>query len=250
MQKRKNWDRQELVIAFGLYCHMSFGKMHSRNPDIIKVAKLIDRTPSALAMKLTNIASLDPEIISTGRKGLSGASNADKKMWDEMHENWDDFALESSNALNQLLSVQPADLPDTDNYIGNTRTTNVEVRIGQNFFRKSVLSAYNDTCCISGLSIPKLLVASHIVPWRVDASNRLNPSNGLCLSMLHDKAFDIGMIAIQNDMTVITSKTITSQDSFFKAAIKSYEGKRIAHPDKFQPNLDFLEYHRENIFQP
>ena len=69
MGKRIKWSRDELLIAFGLYCQMPFGKMHSRNPDIIKVAEFVGRTPSALAMKLTNIASLDSEITSTGRKG-------------------------------------------------------------------------------------------------------------------------------------------------------------------------------------
>ncbi len=248
MNKRRNWNRQELLVAFGFYCQIPFRKLHSRNPDIIKASELIDRTPSALAMKLTNIASFDPVMISTGRKGLAGASNADKKMWEEMHSNWEAFAIESSDAWNRLLSDDTVLLPATEHYVGNTKTTKVEARIGQNFFRKSVLSAYNNTCCISGLSIPKLLVASHIVPWRVDAPNRLNPKNGLCLSMLHDKAFDIGIITIQDDMTVMTSKTITSLDSFYENTIKIYEGKEIALPDKFQPNLDFLEYHRKNIF--
>ncbi len=183
-----------------------------------------------------------------GRKGLSGASNADKKMWEEMRSNWEDFTIEASKALNQALTDETGDLPDTENYVGETRAVKVKVRIGQNFFRKSVLSSYNNTCCISGLSIPKLLVASHIVPWRIDASNRLNPSNGLCLSVLHDKAFDIGMITIQDDMTIKTSKTIASLDRFYEATIKTYEGREIGRPDKFQPALDFLEYHRENIF--
>ena len=70
MSKRSGWTRQQLLVAFNLYYQMPFGKLHSRNPEIIKYADLIERTPSALAMKLTNIASLDPEITSTGRKGL------------------------------------------------------------------------------------------------------------------------------------------------------------------------------------
>jgi putative restriction endonuclease len=61
---------------------MPFGKMHYRNPEIIKYAGVIGRTPSALAMKLSNIASLDPAITTTGRKGLIGASATDKAMWE------------------------------------------------------------------------------------------------------------------------------------------------------------------------
>ena len=224
--------------------------MHSRNPDIIKAAEFVRRTPSALAMKLTNIASLDPEITLTGRKGLSGASIADKQMWQEIHNNWEDFAVESSKALSQIMLEQES-RPSIvrENHIGHTKEAKVNIRIGQSFFRKSVLSAYNNKCCISGLLIPKLLVASHIVPWRTDPENRLNPSNGLCLSMLHDKAFDIGLISIQDDMTILISEKNMISDAFYESIIKSYEGKTISRPDKFYPNLNFLNYHRNNIFQ-
>ena len=178
---------------------------------------LVER-PSALAMKLTNIASLDPEIISSGRRGLSGASNADKNMWEEMHSDWENFALESSETLEKLaISIFEAESSlERKDYSGKTKVTQIKSRVGQNFFRKSILSSYNNTCCVSGLSMPSLLVASHIVPWSIDVSNRLNPYNGLCLSMLHDKAFDIGVITIQHDMTIKVSKAMVSLDSFYK----------------------------------
>ncbi len=250
MNARRNWERHELLLAFGLYCQMPFGKMHSRNPTIIEVAESIGRTPSAVAMKLVNIASLDPELTATGRKGLSGASMADKQMWREMNNNWGTFVVESSKALGQIIPEQE-DYPKAEikNYSGHTKETKINARIGQQFFRKSVLSAYNSKCCISGLSMPKLLVASHIVPWREDTENRLNPSNGLCLSVLHDKAFDMGLIAIQDDMTIIISEKDMTSDEFYKSTIKRYEGKTISCPDKFKPSSDFLVYHRDNIFQ-
>ena len=84
MGVRTGWTRQQLLVAFKLYCELPFGKLHFRNPEIVKFAALIGRTPSALAMKLTNIASLDPAITSTGRKGLKGAAAADRAMWAEM----------------------------------------------------------------------------------------------------------------------------------------------------------------------
>lgn len=217
MATRNDWTRQQLLVAFFLYCQMPFGKMHSRNPEIIKYAALIGRTPSALAMKLTNITSRDPSITSTGRKGLESASAADKAMWGEMQANRERFT-----------------------------TT---VRVGQDFFRQSVLSAYKYQCCITGLSVPKLLVASHIVPWRVDAANRLNPSNGLCLSMLHDKAFYAGIITIMKDMTVsVSQKHASKSDQFFNSALLAYNGKPIALPDKFSPLAEFLAYHRQHVF--
>ena len=240
----KNWTREQLLVAFKLYCQMPFGRMHYRNPEIIKYSQILNRTPSALAMKLVNIASLDPAITSTGRKGLEGASNADKAMWAEMQESWGDFALEIEKAVG---SFEAGDILKNVSLADDSETT---VRIGQSFFRNSVLSAYNFKCCVTGLSAPKLLIASHIIPWSVDAANRLNPRNGLCLSMLHDKAFDIGIMAIAPDMTIMISKKDNySNDAFFSASLLSYDGKPMALPDKFAPTLDFLNYHRENIFK-
>lgn len=255
MSRGKSWTDQELLIAFGLYCQLPFGKLHSRNPEIIKYAERIGRTPSALAMKLSNIASLDPAITSTGRKGLSGASSSDKKMWEAMENNWEGFALETEQALASTDQVTSLDSKghektEKDNYIGLDKVIKSKARVGQHFFRKTVLSSYNNRCCITGLANPSLLIASHIVPWRSDEKNRLNPRNGLSLSMLHDKAFDLGLITITDDMTVRISKTYSSDtDHFFNLALNDYENKPIELPEKFSPHPDFLAYHRDHIFQ-
>lgn len=257
MTERISWTRQQLLVAFNIYCRLPFGRLHSRNPEIIKYADLIGRTPSALAMKLTNIASLDPVITATGRKGLKGASKADKLMWEEMHNNWDDFATESSQALNAIAGCNDLGtledkqlLVDENDYTGNVKTVLTKARVGQNLFRQAVLSAYNFRCCITGLSVPRLLIASHIVPWKNDEKNRLNPRNGLSLSMLHDKAFDVGIITINEDMTVRVSKQKQSaDDNFYTSALLHYDGKPIFLPDKFPPNVDFLAYHREHVFE-
>ena len=261
MPSRIAWTRQQLLVAFSLYCKMPFGKLHSRNPEIIKYAGLLGRTPSALAMKLTNIASLDPAIIASGRKGLKGASKADRQMWEEMQNGWEHFVGQSENAINEVLSKVSIEhsvtLDDQDSteeqqdYTGENKIVTSKNRVGQSFFRQAVLSAYDNKCCISGLSVPQLLVASHIVPWSIDRENRLNPRNGLSLSMLHDKAFDSGLITIDRDMTVCVSKrkTIPKNDTFFISALQDYHGKPIFQPEKFQPHEEFLTYHRENIFE-
>ncbi|MCI5179814.1 MAG: HNH endonuclease [Candidatus Electrothrix sp. AW3_4] len=256
--RRNRWTREQLLVAFKLYCQLPFGKLHSQHPEIIKYSKLIGRTPSALAMKLTNIASLDPVITFSGRKGLRGASIADKKMWEEMQSNWEDFAKESEKIANELLLgnfekqaiTQTPEESESDNYEGKSRIIQVEGRVGQAFFRKSVFSAYNGRCCISGLSVPNLLIASHIIPWKDDKSNRLNPKNGLLLSSLHDKAFDIGIITVSEEMKVLVSEREREiKDHFFKSSIRSFEGKKITLPQKFSPDPAFLKFHRENIFE-
>ena len=159
MSARLGWTRQQLLVAFKLYCQMSFGMLHSRNPEIIRCASLIGRTPSALAVKLSNIASLDPAITSSGRKGLKGASVADKAMWDEMQNDWASFAIESHQAYLGLggSDESKSGVDDTYidaekvNYTGSDKTVQTKARIGQGFFRKAVLSAYDNQCCITGL---------------------------------------------------------------------------------------------------
>lgn len=257
MSTKSGWSRAQLLVAFYLYCRMPFGKMHRGNPEIIRLSAAIGRTPSALAMKLTNIASLDPAITGTGRKGLAGASAADRAMWEEMQANWENFAIESQATVSRLVDADVVlDVENEDaaeefvSYEGVNRVVSTTVRVGQSFFRSAVLSAYHYRCCITGIAIPKLLVASHIVPWRADTSNRLNPRNGLCLSMLHDKAFDIGIICLTDDLTVRVSKRYPSDtDPFFRDALLAYDGKPINVPEKFRPNTDFLAYHREHIFE-
>lgn len=257
MSTKIGWTRHQLLIAFNLYCQMPFGKMHSRNPEIIKCAEIINRTPSALAMKLSNIASLDPEITSTGRSGLKGASSSDKAMWEEMQSDWDRFANEVQKATSAFgideLSIDDKDTFEPNEFIdytGSNKTVQTTTRVGQNLFRRSVLSAYEYKCCITGLAISKLLVASHIIPWRVNTENRLNPSNGLCLSMLHDKAFDVGILTILEDMTISVSQKCTDDtDQFFNSALLAYDGKPIFSPKKFKPHAEFLSYHREHVFE-
>ena len=203
-------------------------------------------------MKLGNIASLDPAITATGRKGLKSASNNDRAMWEEMQGDWDRFALESDAAMSDFENSieEDADGSDVELPTGENRVVSAKVRVGQKFFRAAVLSAYRGRCCISGLSIPSLLIASHIVPWRSDTRNRVNPRNGLLLSALHDRAFDAGMLTIGDDMTVrvACSPTLMS-DKYFSEAIGRHHGKEIDLPEKFSPDPDFLAYHRKYIFR-
>jgi putative restriction endonuclease len=262
--KSTNWSRGQLLIAFNLYCQMPFGKMHSKNPDIVRFAEFIGRTPSALAMKLTNIASLDPAITSSGRRGLAGASAADRAMWNEMQQDWEHFTLESQAAIDTLVAdtrlelIEPlateallySEEEHDYDYSAESRTSQTQIRIGQQFFRRSVISAYQGRCCITGLTESKLLVASHIIPWRTDKANRLNPRNGLCLSTLHDRAFDQGLFTLTTDFKIRTSQRVKAMANNIFAAdwLVRLEGLAIELPEKFSPLEEFVDWHSKNIF--
>ena len=255
MASSSPWTRQQLLAAFALYCRLPFGRLHRGNPEIIRIATAIGRSPSALAMKLTNIASLDPAITATGRAGLTGASAADREMWREMEADPDNFAVACQLALNEVeesIEEPAGDIPEADSrtLVETDRAVHTTARIGQNFFRSAVLSAYGGRCCITGLSIPALIVAGHIVPWSMDERNRLNPRNGLALSVLHERAFDAGLITINDDLTVRVSANPTARnDDFFTAAIERYDRTPIQLPRKFGVGKEFLAFHREHIFQ-
>jgi HNH endonuclease len=254
------WTDEQLKRAFYLYCVLPFGKLHSKTPEIVELANRIGRTPSALAMKLVNFASLDPVITSSGRKGLSGASANDRKIWAQFHTDWNGL-IENCVTMDELAQeINPetkANLKSIAEIVtnpplnaGTMRLAETKVRIGQQFFRQSVLANYKSRCCISGLDIPALLVASHIVPWALDDSNRLNPSNGLCLSSIHDKAFDQGLISLDETNRVIVSSTINNHTNpFVIDALFGFSGKKIQLPEKFAPSQQFIQRHRETIFK-
>lgn len=248
------WTKEQLKLAFHLYCQLPFGKLHSRNPEIVRLAKLIGRTPGAVAMKLVNFASLDPVITSTGRAGLGNAGSLDREVWGEFHANWEALAVECELLRRDLdADAQPDDevaeqlIPE--DYSGETRKVVTEQRIKQNFFRRAVLSSYRGRCCMSGLSEPRLLVASHIVPWSKDKANRLNPSNGLCLSAIHDRAFDKGLITLTDDFKIIVSEELRrKKDAFVIQVLLPLDGRAIEPPERFAPQPEFIAWHRNQLF--
>ncbi len=248
------WTKEQLKLAFHLYCQLPFGKLDMRTPEVIKLASLIGRTPGAVAMKLSNFASLDPAITGTGRKGLEGASNLDREIWDEFHADWEALAVESEllrrklDADDQLMDDVEEQLIPED-FTGETRKVVTEQRIKQSFFRRAVLSSYRGRCCMSGLSETRLLIASHIVPWSRDKANRLNPSNGLCLSAIHDRAFDKGLITLTDDFKVVVSEELKrKKEPFVNEVLLPLDGQAIVLPDRFMPSVKFLSRHRADLF--
>ncbi len=179
-----DWQEDELLLTLHLYCRTPFGKLHKTNPDIIQLANTIGRSPSAVALKAVNFASLDPSI---HQKGMSNTSKADRALWNAFMQNSTDIA-EKAEALyeSRIANQQPVppvyEIKEPKFPTGETETIReIKARRVQNFFRRTVLQSYNNRCAISGLAIPQLLVASHIIPWSEDVSRRADPTNGIVL---------------------------------------------------------------------
>lgn len=248
---QKLWTREESILAVNLYCKLPFGKMHKGTPEIISLAKLINRTPDSIAFKLGNFASFDPSLQARGIKGASNTSKLDKKIWDEFYQNWDQAVIESEKLLAEISgNVEPEIIEDFD-FTGLTVERKILARVKQSFFRSTVLASYNFKCCVTGIENPEFLIAGHILPWSLDQKNRLNPRNGLCLNALHDRAFESGHLTITPEYKILISKALKSksktgsnQDFFLK-----YDGREIILPSKFLPDPEFLNYHNNERFK-
>jgi predicted restriction endonuclease len=263
---RRYWNLDELTVAFALYCQLPFGKLHKTTPEIVQLARMLNRTPSSVAMKCVNFASLDPAITRNGRVGLKGISRQDREIWELFHSDWQGLADRSTDLLKKFREeMHPTALSEVveaggasslnldrfqlDDYEGKDRFTFTKLRQRQQFFRRAVLSSYQGRCCITNVSDARLLIASHIVPWNIDPKNRLNPRNGLCLSVWHDRAFDLGLFTLTDDLEIVLSKAIQkSKTPFIQQTLTTQKGKRINLPDRFHPESVFLTHHRKEIF--
>lgn len=251
--KSPNWNREQLIRVLALYCQIPFGRMHFRNPDVKALAAELGRTPSAVAIKLTNLASLDPELKKRGIRGMSNASNADKEVWKEFYGNWEALADHAIPVRdNELVAAAEMELKIRLRPEGPTELLSlVKARRGQDFFRGMILAAHNSTCCITDISQPQLLRASHIVPWAADPSLRLDPHNGLCLNALHDAAFDCGYVTLSDDLRLLVSPKLKQSvpKLTYVEMFEQHEGKRVRAPERFAPTADILSYHRERVFK-
>lgn len=258
------WTREHQLIALNLYRKLPFGHFYKSKPIISQIAGLMGRSPSSLAMKLCNLASLDPVHKARNVKGLSRATHQDRSSWPEYIEKLPILGPESEQLLHDLftkdeeleidfLDRQKARLVAPRTFSGeNTEgKATVTVRRGQQFFRQSVLTAYGVSCCITGIKIPRLLVASHIRPWGDFPNDRLDPRNGLCLSSLHDSAFDSGLMTLDEKLRVVLSPNLKRflPQHALEQNFLAYEGKSIRLPDKIaDPSPDFLAHHRNHVF--
>lgn len=251
------WNREETILAFDLYCRTPFGKISQSNPDIIELATLLGRTPGSVGLKMHNLAHYDPKLQKRNVTAMAHGSKLDGEIFAEFSRDWTELSYQAQliKAKMQKKNIgEIIDMADVEEIpAGEYREKMMRQRVGQHFFRISVLNSYSNRCCITGLKKSELLVASHIKPWSVsdEQTERTNPSNGLCLNAFHDKAFDKGLITISKDFKIIISKRLKeaemdkdTQDWFW-----GYNNKQILLPDKFLPGADFIEYHNDVIFQ-
>ncbi len=150
-----------------------------------------------------------------------------------------EFEIEEAAALRKMLLKEK----------GRDVIRQTKVRIGQAAFRKKIMEIYRDTCCVTGLNVPDLNRASHIVPWKEGKDSRMDPRNGLCLSGTYDLAFDRYLISLDEDYRIILSPDL--REHYTKEVVRTYfhsrEGERIEMPSKFKPEQVYLAKHRKRM---
>lgn len=252
---QKLWTREELILAINLYWKLEFGKIHQGNPEVIKLASLLERSPSSVVFKLGNFGSFDPSLQERGVGGLKNTSKLDEEIWNEFFENLEELSYESeklratyeNKTVEELNGLDQFELPRE----GLVREQLVKTRVNQNFFRKAILASYKSTCCVTGINCPNLLVAGHIIPWSSDEKNRMNPRNGLCLNYLHDRAFELGLITVDSNYKILISPKILDSMNVetFQIYFERHHGKQIILPTRYLPDLDFLDKHYQTSFR-
>jgi hypothetical protein len=126
-------------------------------------------------------------------------------------------------------------------YAVDDRTATTKTRgSAQRAFAEVVKRNYGHRCAVTGITTRDFLVASHIVPWAADASIRLDPSNGICLSTLVDRAYDTGYLSIDEDRRVIIHADRLGRDEALLAYLLPFDGMTLASPSVAEPSADYL----------
>ncbi|MBQ0069369.1 MAG: HNH endonuclease [Bacteroidales bacterium] len=241
------WTREQEIIALYMYCLIPFNKVSGTNPQIVEMAKIIGRpNANSLKAKIGNFGKFDTNLEAVG---LGHTSHLDEEIWNEYNGRWQELEVDALKLIDRFQSRTIDPLCNIQNIpIGEERETIIRQRTNQNLFRNMVLSAYNNTCCITGIARPELVEACHIVDWKEDANNRINPCNGLAMNVLFHRAYDKFYIGISPDLRVVVSdrlyddiKGINKDNTY--AMFNPFNGSQITLPKKFKPNIEFIEKH-------
>jgi hypothetical protein len=118
----------------------------------------------------------------------------------------------------------------------------LKTRVGQTYFRTSLLNKYNNKCALCGVEGEGLLIASHIKAWKdCVEGEHLDENNGLLLCPNHDKVFDRHLIAFDENGKILISPSVSDNNKMFLNLPDSY----IINIDRY--NKKYLDFHRDKF---
>lgn len=253
---RDNWTEEQITVVLYEYCRNPFGQFSATKQFVKDLGKLLGRSAAAVVRKVGNLASFDPLMKARGVGGLGHTGKLDEAVWNMYFGHWDKLAIDAEVLIAQYrqkgLEESLKETIDLSNLPkGEERKQEVTRRINQDFFRRAVLSSYNNCCCITGINNKSLLEASHIVGWTKDEANRTNPQNGLCLNVLLHKAYDENLIGISPDYEIFVSDAffgskLETVDVSTREYFNSINHRKLIMPKRFLPDRDLLAVHFDN----
>lgn len=146
------------------------------------------------------------------------------------------------------MDVEDEEFEDDAEFEIQNLTREVKVRQKQSLFRRRVMENFGGRCCLSGITEPCLLVASHIVPWAASTDKRLNPRNGILLNAIFDRLFDRGLMTFDDDLSVVVIDWVDQCSPPLQKLLSGIDGQKASQPQKL-PRPEFLAYHRDVLFK-
>lgn len=230
------WTVDEATLAFYLYKFPT--KPQTRG--FSELAKLINRSPDAVKFKLDNFAFIDKG------KGWNHCAQVDYEVYEKYRENLDQLKIDAE-VLTEAIenSLAQGDI-EIAKQIKNKedRMAFIKVRGAQSDFRREVLRNYNNTCCVTSMTLSGMLEAAHILAFKdSDTNERYSLANGLCLDISVHKAYDNNLLGINGDGKVVISRRLldATQDSNQREFFESLNGRKISLARFVQPNKEFLQ---------
>ncbi len=243
------WTREQLILAFELYCRIPFQRTKATDSRVKELALLLHRTPASVARKLGNFGAFDPQLAARSISGLTHGGKLDRAIWDEFHADWNGLIVHAHDLRHKHEPLRHDDCSTGAPTGPSEKIVTAKQRLHQAFFRDAVISSYNNRCCVTGLPLVECLVAGHIVPWSVDGLRRADPTNGVCMSATFDRLFDSGLVTIEDDLTLRVSGRVRKlKDRSALEMIAARHGQKIISPARFYPDPVCLRWHRENRF--
>ena len=254
MSTSNTWTEDEVILALMLYLSRPFGKLYSRHPDVERLAALLGRSPGAVSRKLGNLGSCDNTLRERGVKGLVNVSKVDTAVWEkyvgsERGKKPLDPLLARATRIAEARSADIGFLfnetPIQGKVIsdGGERLVLRKERRSQRFFRDVILAGYGGRCAVTGLRVPELTEAAHIIPWPDREECRLLPSNGIALNTLLHRAYDADLLGIDEKCRVHVSTALLkgAEDSTMQSFFESVDGAVLLPSRHFSPSPVFLE---------
>lgn len=254
------------------------------HPDLQRLSTLCKRSPGSFAEKERNLLGIRPNA-GRGERDLFLAVVRDPFL---VFELWEPVVRGA-----RLVGIPPHDLPDflqvdaatqllgqealdgdwtqhLDDEVGVYREAGLDpetseraamtmARIGQHRFARAVRNAYRDRCGFCGFNAGgfgggRLLVASHIKPWRDSRGReRLDPRNGIAACPTHDAAFDAGLLTVTDDGRIHMARllrTETEKDCATAAALSaSLRPSLLPSEPEYAPAPVYLRWHHDSIWR-